>query len=232
MSDLKLGSYALKDYPVDLTSQLEVAVARQEEGQIKKLTLELTKFFEDFSLPVYYIRILYRNIISCLIKGLLNCADGTEEKKWVEWNHYLLDIGYSPESLVDNIQLCCNSLCQKIGQSEEKKNDLFQEILGYIDRSCLTYDFSIHSVAESFGIKVSNFSQYFKKKSGITFKQYVDCIKVDKAMALLSDTEESLEQISEMLCYSNASSFIRAFKRIRNMTPGEYREKVKKENEV
>ena len=27
MSDLKLGSYALKDYPVDLTSQLEVAVA-------------------------------------------------------------------------------------------------------------------------------------------------------------------------------------------------------------
>ena len=33
-------------------------------------------------------------------------------------------------------------------------------------------------------------------------------------------------------CYSNASSFIRAFKRICEMTPGEYREKVKKEKET
>lgn len=121
---------------------------------------------------------------------------------------------------------------QKNCRKEEKKDDPFQEILNYVGKNCLTYDFSIHSAAETFGIKVSNFSQYFKKKSGITFKQYVDCIKVDKAKALLSDTEESLEQISEMLCYSNASSFIRAFKRICEMTPGEYREKVKKEKET
>lgn len=232
VNDLKLGSYALKDYPVDLIGQLEMAVAREEEGQIRRLTGELAKFFSDLSLPVYYIRILYRNVISCLVKGLLTCKDEADETEQVEWNRYLFDISYSPEALVDNIQNCCSSLCIRIGRIEEKKDDPFQEILDYIGKNCLTYDFSIHSAAETFGIKVSNFSQYFKKKSGITFKQYVDCIKVEKAKALLSDTEESLEQISEMLCYSNASSFIRAFKRICDMTPGEYREKVKREKET
>lgn len=121
VNDLKLGSYALKDYPVDLISQLEMAVARQEEGQIRRLTGELTKFFSDLSLPVYYIRILYRNVISCLVKGLLTCKDEAEEKEQVEWNHYLFDISYSPEALADNIQNCSSSLCKRIAGRKKRR---------------------------------------------------------------------------------------------------------------
>lgn len=172
-------------------------------------------------------RILYRNIISCLIKGLLSLDDEENEEE-LEWNRYLFDLNYNPDVLIGHIRACCEKLCDRIKEHQGEEKETFEEILSYIDDNYLAYDFSIQKVAERFHSKISNFSQYFKKRSGLTFKQYVDCVKADKAKQLLADTDESLESISEILGYSNASSFIRAFKRVANMTPGEYREETRK----
>ena len=225
--DYQLNNYHFKNYPVDLINQLEVSVVRREESNIIRITKELEAYLEDLSLPIYFMRILYRNIISCLIKGLLSLDDEENEEE-LEWNRYLFDLNYNPDVLIGHIRACCEKLCDRIKEHHGEEKETFEEILSYIDDNYLAYDFSIQKVAERFHSKISNFSQYFKKRSGLTFKQYVDCVKADKAKQLLADTDESLESISEILGYSNASSFIRAFKRVANMTPGEYREETRK----
>ncbi len=226
MEDLWLESWAFKDYPLDLVSQLESAVNRQEGNAVRRLAKELAEILSDLSRPVYFIRILYRNVISCMLRGIFMISK-EDKRENVQWNRYLFDGSYSPETLVYNVLNCCEELCRGISKSGDEREEPFDEVLAWIDENCLKYNFSIHSASARFGAKISNFSQYFKKKSGVTFKQYVDCRKAEKAKELLADTDESLENISEILSYSNASSFIRAFKRVSNMTPGEYREKVR-----
>ena len=66
-------------------------------------------------------------------------------------------------------------------------------------------------------------SAAFKKRYGITFQDYVGQMKIAKAKQLLLSDTMDIEEISNLLNYSNSSSFGRAFKKVTGNTPGEYR---------
>ena len=56
---------------------------------------------------------------------------------------------------------------------------------------------------------------------------------MERAKALIRETGIGLNELADHLGYSNASSFIRSFKKVVRMTPGRYRESVlKKEREA
>lgn len=101
------------------------------------------------------------------------------------------------------------------------------ELLGRIYEcigSC--YDdcsFSIQDAAERLGISSSYLSQYFKQQTGETLTGYVADLRIRKACSLLETTTMPLQMVSESVGYYNLNSFIRRFKQITGVTPGEYR---------
>jgi AraC family transcriptional regulator len=64
-----------------------------------------------------------------------------------------------------------------------------------------------------------NFSLYFKCNLG----EYLRTIKVQKAIALLSETDLSLTEIALQCNFADQSHFIRSFKAQQQITPSEYR---------
>ena len=50
---------------------------------------------------------------------------------------------------------------------------------------------------------------------------------MEKAKQLLEETEESLEKISELLGYSDAYAFGKAFKRYEGLSPIKFRNSIK-----
>ena len=68
-----------------------------------------------------------------------------------------------------------------------------------------------------------NLSQFFKEKTGRNILDYTTQLRMQKAKNLLADPNLTLKDISQQVGYYNVSSFIRRFKQIQKMTPGDYR---------
>ena len=84
-------------------------------------------------------------------------------------------------------------------------------------------NFSIQEVAGLLNLSGSYLSQYFKQQTGDTLTSHVAALRIRKACSLLETTNMPLQMISESVGYYNQNSFIRRFKQITGVTPGEYR---------
>lgn len=64
-------------------------------------------------------------------------------------------------------------------------------------------------------------------EAGTTYQQIKDSERFRKAIHLLEATNDSMERVAEALGYSNASNFNKAFKNWADLSPSEYRQRLK-----
>lgn len=82
---------------------------------------------------------------------------------------------------------------------------------------------SLEGAAKVIHMNPSYTSQLFKQKTGYNFSDYLIEAKMKKAAELLKDINLKTYDISEMVGYTNAKNFSRAFKGYYGMSPREYR---------
>ena len=63
------------------------------------------------------------------------------------------------------------------------------------------------------------------KEGGVTYQQLLDDARYRRALERLEHSDASVKELAFELGYSGANNFIRAFRRISGMTPGQFRER-------
>lgn len=118
--------------------------------------------------------------------------------------------------------LLCGLLADRCGQGEATtaKTPFVQAVSKYLYDAELL---GLQEVAKIFGYSTAHFSRKFHREFGVTYQYYCDRIKMQRFLDHLEREDTSLEAVAERLGYSNACSFVRAFKRIYGITPGAYR---------
>lgn len=84
---------------------------------------------------------------------------------------------------------------------------------------------SIDLLASKFGYSKYYLSRKFKQETGTGIREYINQIKIEKAMNLLQSSQHSIQEISEILGFHSQSYFGELFHDKTGMTPGEYRDK-------
>ncbi len=84
---------------------------------------------------------------------------------------------------------------------------------------------TLEDVANQICLSPKYFSRIFKEKTGQGFNEYRLKIKIKEASKLLIQTDFSISELSNKFGYENLESFVRVFKRIKGLTPKEYRDK-------
>jgi AraC-like DNA-binding protein len=87
----------------------------------------------------------------------------------------------------------------------------------------ISEDIRLVSISQKFGYSPEHFSRRFHTEVGISYKDYCDGIRMQRFTKLFEEGELCLSEIAERLGYSDASSCIRAFKRVYGLTPGAYK---------
>lgn len=101
--------------------------------------------------------------------------------------------------------------------------ELLQRIYAYITANFDDCNFSLQGAADNLNMSSSYLSQYFKQQTGDTLTGYVASLRIQKACTLLKTTTMPVQMVSESVGYYNQNSFIRRFKQMTGVTPGEYR---------
>lgn len=89
---------------------------------------------------------------------------------------------------------------------------------------------SLEEVADQLHLNPSYFSRLFKKETGENFIEYVNRMKMEKAMALLSESDSTVEKVALMLGYDNKSYFNKLFKQHFEVSPSKYYQLVRSED--
>lgn len=95
----------------------------------------------------------------------------------------------------------------------------------YIDKN-YNKDISLEEVSRILNVSPQYFSKLFKEETNENFIDYVTSVRIIHAKELLEIGELSIKEICYNTGYSDPTYFSRAFKKIVNITPTEYREMV------
>ncbi len=89
-------------------------------------------------------------------------------------------------------------------------------------------DVSVKEIAEKLNISEASFYKFIKKQTSKTYTQIVNEFRANYASKLLISTDKTIAQICFESGYNNVSYFNRKFKKIMDLTPGEFRKQFSK----
>lgn len=87
-----------------------------------------------------------------------------------------------------------------------------------------TGDLTLEEVAKVFDYSPNYLSRMFQKYAGITFKSYVQSIRLDYAVKDLDDGRYSITEVALKNGFSGSKALARAFRKKYGMLPSDYRE--------
>ncbi|MFD1064953.1 AraC family transcriptional regulator [Oceanobacillus locisalsi] len=102
--------------------------------------------------------------------------------------------------------------------------DLATKALKYLDENFLR-PVRMEELAQHMNFHRSYISTIFKKAYGISPTEYLTKVRVREASKMLTDSEESIEEISIKLNFNSAAHLSNTFKSIYGMSPSAYRKK-------
>lgn len=108
-------------------------------------------------------------------------------------------------------------------------NLYIQKATEYIQNNIYT-KITVAQLAQYVGIKPEYLSALSQQTLKCTMSQYIVQRKISEAKKLLRFTDKSLAEIANLLCFSSQSHFQNHFKKVRGITPTEYRKKYNKKS--
>ena len=111
--------------------------------------------------------------------------------------------------------------------SVKMSSDMYR-VLEYIEKHYRD-DISQQQVAELINMSTTGFSRYFTKYMEIGFAGYIMQKRIQCAIHLLKSSDKTVLEIALECGFNNTAAFYKAFKKITNLNPKDYRNEIGEE---
>ncbi|WP_026702641.1 response regulator transcription factor [Salibacterium aidingense] len=115
-----------------------------------------------------------------------------------------------------------NQLCDTLHLHRQKTNWIIENAVHYIYKN-FQHDIKAQQVAEEHFITPNYFSLLFKQETGLSFSEYLNSLRINKASELLANTSNKVFEIAEYVGYKEYKYFVKVFKKNMGVTPTHYR---------
>ena len=107
---------------------------------------------------------------------------------------------------------------------EEKGTRLIDKIKKYIHQHYCE-NLQLSDLSERFNFSVGYLSTLFSRETGMTFKEYITMLWIERAKQEMINSDKCIYEICEQLGYNNLEHFSRIFKKIVRCSPSVYRQR-------
>jgi AraC-like DNA-binding protein len=101
-------------------------------------------------------------------------------------------------------------------------SDRFKRITEYIMQN-FDKDISLAEIAAVGSMGVTAFCNFFKEQFRVTFVEYLTTVRIGHACKLLSENDRNVVEVAYECGFNNLANFNRQFKKLKSMTPSDYR---------
>lgn len=124
-----------------------------------------------------------------------------------------------------------DELCECVGQTMNhlgKNNSIARTIKECVDKEYMENFMSLEYAAGKVKKSAAYVSKLFKDEFGCNFSEYVTRKRLEKSKELLDDPTKKVYEIAQELGYADVSNFIKVFKKVYGISPGDYRNFVQR----
>ncbi|WP_430611331.1 helix-turn-helix transcriptional regulator [Enterococcus sp. DIV0876] len=130
--------------------------------------------------------------------------------------------GYSDPMITEKMMALFERMFKEIKEKNDTTISKSDEIIQYINKY-YCQDLSLTDIAEQFHLTEPYVSKLIKESLGMSFKPYLNQLRVEKAKQLLTTQTLTIQIVAEKVGFKSTNSFIRVFKQFEGVTPGNYR---------
>ncbi len=198
-------------------------------------TNEVNRLLEEVFRKNFLERQLSPAIVRCLMFDMMSTALKCIQETNIAWEKTFKE-KYDPssqlskcetiEELFITIRFIYSRLCEHMNMNKKSHNTLLKEKLQvYINENYKNKDLCLNSIAREFDLAPAYISHFFKEQTGENLIDYLNKIRLEKAVVLLEGKDELLiSKVADEVGYSNTSTMIRTFKKYKGITPTQYKE--------
>jgi len=217
---------SLEEYPAALERRLQDRIFAGDGEQARLLSEE---FFDSLknSPPEQALLYFHRLYFSTLSKGIsiLDSTDISLERQERLWQaaHVTRDLAGMKQAYL----ALCAELTEQIGRVTFRSSteQAVNEVKLYMEQNYADPAISLTTLAERVGLSPSYLGQVFSRQLGVSCVDYLAKIRMEEAARKLTETNLTVQQISESIGILNTSYFYTLFKKAYGMTPHRYRTK-------
>jgi two-component system response regulator YesN len=214
------------EYPFMLETQLISQIQQLNEKEIFIIIDDLFDKFQKNKVPFHIAKDICENMLvkinlildgtGCNLNDILGigtvCDDHFRNAR-------------EKNEIRDEMVKILNSIIQHKSRHGNRK--ITGEIKEYIENH-LYEDINLTTIAAKFYLNPSYLSQLFKNETGENYVDFLMRVKIEKAKKLLKDKNLRIQEISELVGYTDSKYFGQLFKKQVGILPSEYRIKVTK----
>lgn len=224
------AKYVTSNYSKDMEAKLIKLVKSNSSNEaVKDLVIEIINQNQNGSLASdIRLESLFVQFIMTINRIMDEMDINSTDIFGKDINHYrIIDRYPTIEGKEEYILSAFDKLTTYIKSIKTNKAfDIYQYMLTHVAEHSHE-DISLNDISYSLGLSSPYLSNVFKEFHNTNFLDYLNGYRIAKAKELLSDSNLSINDISVMVGYSNANTFIRVFKKSEGATPGQFRTKDK-----
>jgi AraC-like DNA-binding protein len=231
MNSSVMGKKACRDCDTD--------AIKKAMTERKGITYKCHAGFTEITVPLY----LNKNFIGCLTSGQILSSPPTEEgfdliKKRLagydidlrKLKKYYFSTRVLSNSRIEALMELISLIGNYIAESENKlfflsqinERDKISSARQYVEKK-YQQKFTVSDVANYVYLSPSHFSHLFKKDTGLSFVQYLNSYRVEKAEELLTNTSLDITEVASKVGFQSIPHFNRIFRKISKTSPRGYR---------
>lgn len=226
MDDIQKKGSVKPIFPIDLEKDLLEAVKICDDGKARELLYQFVEriFMVEASRHEYQISLirLATDLIFLLKESGESYSALIREEQSIFEKLFHLKTAKEVEAWFDKALM--DPIMKSIAAVEGSRHKrIVEDILRIIHEEYDT-DLTLEDCSARMNYHSSYIRRILKKEAGISFSDYLMQYRMDMAKKWLLETELKVSDIAEKLRYRNPENFIRCFKKVTGMTPGQYRE--------
>lgn len=217
------------EYPIDSERQLQQSIrAGDKEGSQRLLNVLLSGLYLACGNDLAKIK---QHVHSLLVLMSRAAIDGGADVNDI----FRLSQSYEPEiEKLRNLEELNRWLSMVLHRfinfvfdfNDIKHHNVIYQTTAYIKEN-LAEKLTFEDAAEHVSLSKSYFCRILKDELGYTFTEYVNHLRVERAKLYLRDSTMSIADIAYAVGFDDQSYFTRIFKKLTNVSPGQYRKSKK-----
>lgn len=204
------------------------AVERCSQPDIEAAVDALYRHMGECNMDYRFISMNLSNIIFRLMHMAVEKDSNLDQREAVD---YIIENAFDKGVMRGSAAHFARFCCEYADYLKQMENRSEGNILDMVEREIAEKymtNISLKQLGEKFYINSAYLGQLFKKKYGVSFKDYLNMVRINKSVELLENTDMKVYEISAAVGYQSLDYFVTKFVAKRGHTPGKYRKSIRK----